>query len=597
MKKILLSKRMLSAFIIATLTLTSLSAANWFVKANASGTGASWDDPCNISVITGTPAGIADGDVVYMAAGTYESSTSKSIVNYISIIGGYPASSSGTSLPARNLVADSTVFVPSTGGTARCLVLNATTAPGLNKIVLDGLHFRGFTMTTGNGGTAISITTAQSNIDFKNLSFKNNISLNANGGAIYMGVFAYNITISFDNCNFINNQANVAPTIANGYGGAVYFNNGTTAKTVNFTNCNFKYNKAYMRAAAVYYTQTSTLSFTDCMFDTNQLTNATDAASSGGGFYIAGGGSAGVTLNTTRCVFVNSNSTQYGSVIYFNTTPKNTLNMTDCSLIGNFASRTTSTRAAIDCGNFVTTLGGSITGSVLSNYNWSGGVKASNKADFMAGLALANYDNTFTFSNSILNGVYIGSSNALAAVTAPSIYTTTGYLADSTIVLALSGDLKITDKIVFNKTFVGAANIGSYIHTQIFDVKRNTGKAMTLNTTIPYGYKITVNGTDYSVPGLNVIQIAASGSDPVISFSAVAVTAANPAKESNLNFRIQNDNVIISGVHTGTKVGLFNAAGQILSNQVAKTDNMTLTNLHSGVYILTIGTERLKFVK
>ena len=599
MKKILLSKSILGVFVLSALMLNSLSAANWFVKPNASGTGASWDNPCNLSVIAGTPAGIADGDVVYVAAGTYESSTSKTIAKYISIYGGYPANSTGTDLPTRNLVADSTIFVPSTGGTARCLVLNATTAPSVagQKIVLDGLHLRGFTMTTGNGGTAISITTAQSDIDFKNLSFKNNISLNASGGAFYMGSFAYNITISFDNCNFINNQATYTSGSAS-YGGAAYFNNGTTAKTINFTNCNFKSNKAYMRAAAVYMTQSLTAGFTDCTFDSNQLTIATDAQSSGGCFYISSGGSAGVTLNATRCIFLNSNSTQYGSVVWFNTTPKNTLNMTDCSLIGNYASRTTSSRGAIDCSSYATILGGSLTGCVLSNYNYGGSPagKQSNKADVMY-LTGASTDVNFAFSNSILNGTYFSSSNVSAAVSPSVLYTTTGYLKDSTIALALSGDLKITDKIVFNKTFVGSANVGSYIHTQIFDVKRNTGKAMTFNATIPYGYKITVDGADYQIPGLNVIQIPISASDPIITFSSVVVTENNMAKESNIKISNQNDILSINGVQIGTKIGLYNSAGQSIINQVSKSETLTFTNLHNGIYILAIGSERLKFVK
>ena len=256
-------------FILFCTTAGTIQAANWYVKPNASGTGASWDDPCNISVIIGTPTGIADGDNVYLAAGVYESSTSKSIINYISIYGGYPANLTGTNLPTRDLIADSTILAPSSGGTARCLVLNATTAPGANKIVLDGLNFKGFTMASGNAGTAVNITSSQSNIDIKNCSFKNNISLNANGGAVYMGSFAYNISITFDNCNFINNQATWSS--ANGYGGAVYFNNGTTNKTINFTSCNFKNNKAYSRAAALYFTQSLTCSITDCIFDSKSM--------------------------------------------------------------------------------------------------------------------------------------------------------------------------------------------------------------------------------------------------------------------------------------------------------------------------------------
>ena len=597
MKKILLSKRMLTGFILSALAFATLSAANWFVKANASGTGTSWDDPCNISVLGGTPAGIADGDVVYVAAGSYSRSTTITIAKYVTVMGGYPAASTGTDVSSRNLSVDSVLIVPASGNTtARGLSISASTAAGVNKIVLDGFTFEGFSLASGNAGAAVNISNSQGDIQFKNCNFISNATINTNGGAVYMGAVTYNIALSFENCLFKSNQSNVAPTIANGYGGAAYFNNGTTNKTINFTSCTFKSNKAYNRAAAVYFTQSLTSTFTDCTFDSNQLTNATDAQSSGGCFYIAGGGSAAVILNTTRCVFLNSYSTNYGSVLYFNTTPKNTFNMTDCSLMANYSSRTTSARAAIDCSSYATTLGGSISGSVLSNYNWSGSAKASNKADLMY-LTGASTDVNLTFSNSILNGTYFSNSNVSAAVSPSLLYTTTGFLKDSTIALALSGDLKITDKIVLNKTFVGLPNLGSYIHSQIFDVKRNTGKAMTLNATIPYGYKITVDGVDYQFAGLNVIQIPASQSDPVITISSVVVTGTNPAKESNLSVRIQNDNVIISGVQVGTNVSLYNAAGQRISNQVLKSDNLILTNLHSGVYVLIIGNERFRFVK
>jgi hypothetical protein len=579
MKANLLSLRNLLTVAITIMAFTSLSAAGpYFVKPNATGTGASWDDPANISIIT---SGVADGDIVYVAAGSYLRTTQLSIAKYITVKGGYPANATGTDITVCDYVANKAIFSPDAPlgvtSTTRGMAINATAAPSVagQKITLDGLYYNGFTMATGNSGTALSITTAQGNIDSKNLTFTNNVALNSNGGALYMGSFAYNITISFDNCSFTGNQSNVAPTIANGYGGACYFNNGTTNKTVNFTNCNFKNNKAYNRAAAVYYTQTSTLSFTDCTFDSNQLTNATDAASSGGCFYIAGGaGTGAVTLNATRCIFLNSNSTQYGSVIWFNTVPKHTLNMTDCSLIGNYAQRTTSARAAIDCGSYITTMGGSLTGCVLSNYNWSGGKKASNCPDLM-NLASGSTDANFTFTNSILNGAYFTSSNALAAITAPVSYKTSGYLADSTIALALTGDLKITDKIVLKKTFT-AANVGNFVHTQIFDVKRNTGKSMTLIADIPADYKLVVNEVDQYTAGTGVtINIAASASDPTIRLTG-PITGISNASDLKANIYSEKGIIKISGLENGSLVTVFGMDGRLVSNQIAKSTTMNI---------------------
>jgi len=570
--------------VLPFLFIGSLNAANWYVKPNATGTGASWDDPCNISVIAGTPAGIADGDVVYMAAGTYESSTSKSIVNYISIFGGYPANLTGTNLPTRDLVADSTVLVPSAGGTARCLVINATTAPGVNKIVLDGLHFRGFTMTTGNSGTALSITTSQGAIDIKNCSFKNNVSLNANGGAVYMGSFAYNITISFDKCNFFANQSTW--TSANGYGGAIYFNNGTTAKTINITNCNFKNNKSYSRAAALYFTQSMSCSISDCIFDSNQCTTTTDATSNGGCVYVAGGGTAAVNISVQKSIFLNSYITGTGSVFWFNTTPKNTLTLTNCSLIGNYSSRTTSTRAAVDVSSFATTLDAVITNSVLSNYNWSGGAKASNKADVM-NLGSTSASTSSTFTNSILNGVYFSTGNTYDAVTPTLLYQSTGYLNDATIALALSGDLKITDKIVFNKIFT-SGDVGTFTPTQIFDLKLKLNLPMTLIATIPTGYKLTVDGVDYSA-GTNVqISIPKSLSDPAVSLSVDTSTGTVQHQDSDIKYSSNNGILKVCGVNAGDIIRIYNMNGQLQNQKTATSSTEQIAA--TGIVIIKINT-------
>ncbi len=580
--------------ILLIVIIGSTNAATWYVKPNAPttvGAGTSWDNPVNISVIAGTPAGLADGDIVYMAAGTYESSTSKSVTKYISIIGGYPANSVGTDLPTRNLVADSTIFTPTSGGTARCLVLNATTAPTVagQKFVLDGLNFKGFTMATANGGTALNITSSQANIEFKNCDFISNVSLNANGGAIYMGNIAYNITVSFDNCNFKGNQANTAPTIANGYGGALFCNNGTTnTKIFNFTNCLFKNNSAYGRGGALYFSTLITCNITDCYFDTNYSSNTTDnyANGNGGCIYVAGG-TASNTFNLTRTVIVNSSGTAKGSVFWFNTTPKNTLNLTNCSLIGNYAKRTTSARSAIDADNFTTNIDIILNGCVLSNYNNNASaVKQSNCADFQN---LSNTPTvlnavTSTFSNSILNGEYFSSSNAFAATSPTLLYKTTGYLADSTINLALSGDLKITDKIVFKKTFT-ASNVGAFVHAQIFDVKKKMSFPMTLQATIPSGYKLTIDAVDYSA-GEKTINIAASASDPVITLAVDGTTATKSNEASKFKLTSVNSMLSISGLNTGDVVKVYNANGQLISNQIAKSNSMELAA--SGFIIVKI---------
>jgi len=563
------------ALAMAVMSLSTASAKDWFVKPNASGTGASWDDPCNVSVVGGTPAGLADGDKVYISAGIYQRSTSISITKYVTIIGGYSSALTGTEIPAtRNLAADSTIFEPTSGGTARCINIAATTTPGFYSIVLDGLYIKGFNMATANGGTAISIGNSHGDITIKNCNFSNNVSLNANGGAITMSAITYNITISFDHCTFTGNQATW--TTGNGYGGAVFFNNGTTVpKTINFTNCLFKNNTAFGRAGAIYGTSYLTMNITDCYFDTNYCTNATDNTSSGGAIYIAGGTQSN-TVNMLRTIFVNSSCTAKGSVIWFNTIPKNTLNVTDCSMIGNYAMRKGSARAAIDADNFTTNLDVILNNCVLSNFNNNtAGVKQSKYADLM-NLTPLNCSTSSTFTNTILNGTYFSNirNNTYDAVQPDTLYSKThGFLDSTTIALAISGNLKITNKIVYLKTFTPAL-LGSFVEQKIFDVKRLLAIPMTLVANVPVGYILTVDGTDYISNGLDVnISIPVASTDPVI----VLKTNTGISNVNSLHAIVTSSDGIIhvTGIESGYKVSAFNLAGQLLFSKTSKSDNIS----------------------
>ncbi|MFZ4456867.1 MAG: DUF6383 domain-containing protein [Bacteroidales bacterium] len=572
MKRILQKNRIIILVACALLASTTLSAKDWFVKPNASGTGASWDDPCNVGVISGTPAGLIDGDVVHIAAGVYQRSTSLTLTKYVTVIGGYASNLTGTTIPtSRALATDSTIFEPSAGGTARCFNINATTSAPFNKIVIDGLNFKGFNMATGNGGTALNITSSQSDIDLKNLNFVNNISLNANGGAASMANFAYNVTVSFDNCHFIGNQATW--TTGNGYGGAFFCNNGSTnPKIFNFTNCTFKNNTAYGRAGALYFTSLITCNITDCLFDTNYCMNATDNTSSGGCIYVAGGTQSN-TVNVVRSIFVNSSCTAKGSVFWFNTIPKNYLNLTDCSLIGNYAKRKSSARAAIDADNYAN-LDVVLNNCVLSNYNnKTDGTKQSKAADLMPLNAATNGSTSSTFTNTILNGYHFTTirNNTFDALSPDTLYKSTGFLADSTINLALSGELKITNKIVFAKTFAAAE--GLYVHTQIFDVKRLMGLPLTLIATIPDGYALSVDGTDYQ-SGVNAINIPVSGANPVI-IEKLSSGITRPLA-SHVSIVAQKGAVRISGVNEGDRITIFNLSGQAIASKVADANTVSI---------------------
>jgi hypothetical protein len=562
------------ALVVALFTFSSLSAKDVFVKPNAptANTGADWENATNISNLVGTS--IADGDVIHLAAGEYMRSTQLSISKYVTVMGGYSATSTGTDLTSRDIVAHKTIFKPDAGTTSRAININAIAGSYGNKITLDGLYFEGFSGVAQ--GAAMTITTSQGDIDLKNLTFTNNVTTNSLGGALAMQTaFAFEIAITLDGCVFENNQA--AWTSGNGYGGAFYFNNSTTAKTINIKNSTFKNNLAYGRGAVGYFGTNLTVNISDCLFDSNICTNSVDNSTNGGCFYIVGTSGLGSTFNVTRSIFLNSYVTGKGSVIWFNNTTgslMNNLNMTHCSLIGNYSSRTTSGRAAIDVDNYTAQMQFALNGCVLSNYNNSAtsptkpSTKKSSFSDVMF-VSLASTSNTSTFTNTIANGTYFATGNTLLAITPPdTLYNKTqGYLADSTIALALSGDLKITDKIVYHKTFT-PANLGSYVHAQVFDVKTKMNFPMTLIATIPTGYALTVDGTDYP-SGVQTINIAAAATAPAVSLklasglSRLAIPTAKVFAKNGL--------VRVSNIETGNKLSAYNPAGQLLFNETVKS--------------------------
>lgn len=563
MKNVILLKSLL--LVTALMLITTIQAKDVFVKPNASGTGASWNDAANISYITGTS--VAEGDVVHVAEGEYLRTTQLSVTKYITILGGYSANSTDTDLTQRDVQMYKTVFKPD-GGTSRAVNINITSYPLNTKMIVDGLHFENFNGTSQ--GAAMIITTSQGDVELKNLTFKNNTVTNSLGGALAMPTaFAAEISITLEGCHFEGNQA--VFTTGNGYGGAFYFNNTTSPKTINIRNSVFKNNYAYGRGAAGYFGTNFTVNISDCTFDSNQCTATTDNLSNGGCFYIVGTAGYGSTFNINRSVFLNSYVTGKGSVIWFNNTSGsliNYLNVNNSSMIGNYSSRTTSGRAAIDVDNYSTQLQFKLKNSVLSNYNNIGQVKSSRYADVMF-VNLANSTADCTFENSILNGAYFNTGNVLASITPPdTLYNKQhGYLSDSTINLAVSGELVITDKIVMKKVFTPSM-VGTWVHGEVFDVKKRLALPLSLKATIPEGYKLAVNGVDYQA-GEQLVEIAASANDPVVDLKLLS--GNSKMQEQLARISVLGPLVSLQGMESGSRVAVFNQSGQMLLNRVVDT--------------------------
>ncbi|MEI8273033.1 MAG: hypothetical protein WCG08_10465, partial [Paludibacter sp.] len=315
-----------------------------------------------------------------------------------------------------------------------------------------------------------------------------------------------------------------------------------------------------------------TMNITDCYFDTNYCTNPADNTSSGGAIYIAGGTQSN-TVNMLRSIFVNSSCTAKGSVIWFNTIPKNTLNVTDCSMIGNYAKRTSTARAAIDADTYAN-LDVVLNNCVLSNYNNnSTGVKQSKYADLMLLNPATSASTSSTFTNTILNGTHFGNvrNNTFDAIQPDTLYSKTqGFLDDATINLALAGDLKITNKIVYKKTFTPAL-LGNFVEQKVFDVKRLLGIPMTLVANVPVGYTLTVDGTDHVGIGSDAnISVPVASVDPVIVLkSSTAVAKLNSI---NANITAENGVIRISGIESGSKITAYNLSGQQFFSNTSTSD-------------------------
>jgi hypothetical protein len=135
----------------------------------------------------------------------------------------------------------------------------------------------------------------------------------------------------------------------------------------------------------------------------------------------------------------------------------------------------------------------------------------------------------------------------------------------------LSGELKITNKIVYAKTFAPVE--GLFIHTQIFEVKRLMGLPLTLVATVPDGYALTVDGADY-LSGTSSINIPVSATDPVISLklsSGISRPIINKSSVTSVNGMIR-----LSGLEEGAMINVYSVNGQLISSQKAKAGSLSI---------------------
>ena len=222
---------------------------DWFFKADGTGDGSDWNNAAGEDMLrsllnaSGNAAGAGtalgwrlNGATLHLAAGTYdickegETPVTLACPDKLSfkILGGYPATSGGTSLDGRAPAANQTVITASSG---RILSIRSNTL----TLEVDGVEFAG-----GNSpdeGGAMLCYTEDSNLKFTDCTWRNNTAA-TQGGA--MSIFGGHF--QFTNCLFDTNTANVEAN----YGGAVYSEG--EKNFLGFQRCRFTNNKAFVVA-------------------------------------------------------------------------------------------------------------------------------------------------------------------------------------------------------------------------------------------------------------------------------------------------------------------------------------------------------------
>ncbi len=266
---------------------TEAQAVIVFVKENGSGnkTGASWDHAIDGIDFPERVSMAADGDVFYVAAGTYkptqENDRTKSFVlkTKVRMYGGFPTDAIGTDVSNANfntyitrLSGDIGILGDSTDNSYHVVQINA-----LSETLIDGFYI--------SGGQGVGMHGA--------------------------GVFGFNnavVTINnsvVENNSLVNETEGIVPT-----GGGIF-----SAKEVILSNVTVRKNNSAGNGGGVY---TANLTLKDCSI----IDNTT--AASGGGISITSGI---LTLQGTILIERNKTSTGHGGGIYFSGTGITTINL------------------------------------------------------------------------------------------------------------------------------------------------------------------------------------------------------------------------------------------------------------------------------
>ncbi|MFD1630489.1 right-handed parallel beta-helix repeat-containing protein [Pseudopedobacter beijingensis] len=583
-----MKKLYFSFIVLFAITWTQVVAqTTYYVKTdgNNSNDGLSWETAKATIADAIALANPANGDMIFVAKGTYIASGNNAVINPgakvgLKFYGGFAGTE--TSLAERvfgTTAADSTNLV---GNNYSVVVNYLAGGSTITTTLYDGFTIKNGNRTGSGGGMHNNIS-----LTVNNCIFKENIS-SASGAGIYNS----NNQITLLNCKFYGNKANTnggggilvssgsSATITNclfdgnitasghGAGVSTYHTDANNPTTVNVSNCTFIRNEATGTGGGMYNYQNIKISILDCTFADNTattngggvfnntsadatITNSTFTSNiatlNGGGLYNSASSNGAITNCTFTSNIANNTTTATGGGGLFSTGAGPTVSY--CKFMGNKAANgggmlltnATATTQFVNClfsGNMATNAGG-------AGYINNSGTGSSSTPSFTNCTIAANY------AKNTGGGLYNTGSNNGTTVTVTNsiIYGNSGGIANS-VPAGATATVSYS-----NVQYTGATNEVDYNGGTNFNVDPNFTNLPAFSSTAPFttgdytlssnsgsvinkGFNDAINGYNFDITGVNQRIY-----DTTVDMGAYEYQSVLPIKLSSFEARYQHNHV------------------------------------------------------
>ncbi len=305
----------LCTLLFVLMHVVAVKAATWYVSPTGSGSGTGCGNPAGASALQTVINGAANGDVIYLLAGTFTISTSINISKSITLegagMGNTTIQSSASALSPFSITANNV--------TVKNLTLRAFTGSvnlakgfyidGKTGISFENIEFRD--MPSGQNSEIVNVRNDNGGVgvSFSNCWWHNNTNSNCLTVTRNSSTNAINVTVT--GCVFASTDD------SRGFPAGIYYNqilgSGTAAANFNISNSLFSCLTAQRGPAIGMFGGNSTLKATfnvsTCTFNGNHNTSTSEG---GGAVYVY----RSVAANITNCIFDGNDSDHKGGAIY-----------------------------------------------------------------------------------------------------------------------------------------------------------------------------------------------------------------------------------------------------------------------------------------